>query len=139
MINSDHTLAALGMENNDEIDCWHFQTGGKPVVYLFSPEPLEASVKLSLVPKWNLSAIYTIVPIKLKTRLSNEEVSWRVRVHPNGERLTELSTKLDVAICSGRHSRALFCSSHFPNITKYLSLPFSAWTRRFLHRLLFPK
>ena len=70
--------------------------GGKPVIYLFSPSDIEASVKLSLVPEWNISAIYPVVPIKSRTTHSNEEVTWRVRVHPNGD-LTELNTGLDVA------------------------------------------
>jgi len=70
--------------------------GGKPVIYLFSPSDIEASVKLSLVPEWNTSAIYPVVPIKSPTTHSNEELTWRVRVHPNGD-LTELNTGLDVA------------------------------------------
>ena len=70
--------------------------GGKPVIYLFSPSDIEASVKLSLVPEWNISAIYPVVPIKSPSAHSNEEVTWRVRVHPNGD-LTELNTGLDVA------------------------------------------
>jgi len=68
---------------------------GKPVIYLFSPSEIEVSVKLSLIPEWNISAIYPVVPIKSPTAHSNEEVTWRVRVHPNGD-LTELNTGLDV-------------------------------------------
>jgi len=68
---------------------------GKPVIYLFSPSEIEVSVKLSLIPEWNMSAIYPVVPIKSPSAHSNEEVTWRVRVHPNGD-LTELNTGLDV-------------------------------------------
>jgi len=71
-------------------------SGGKPVIYLFSPSDIEVCVKLSLVPEWNISAIYPVVPIKSPTTHSNEEVSWRVRLHPNGD-LTELNTGLDVS------------------------------------------
>jgi hypothetical protein len=70
--------------------------GGKPIIYLLSPEPIEASVELSLIPQWSLSAIYPVVPIKAATVQFAEQVTWKVRVHPNGE-LTELSTGLDVA------------------------------------------
>ena len=70
--------------------------GGKPVVYILSPSDIEVSVKLSLVPEWNISAIYPVVPIKSPSAHSNEELTWRVRVHPNGD-LTELNTGLDVA------------------------------------------
>ncbi|KDR73265.1 hypothetical protein GALMADRAFT_251860 [Galerina marginata CBS 339.88] len=90
------TVESCGIEDGDTIYCLVEQLGGKPVIYLFSPSALEASVKLSLAPQWNLSAIYPVVPIKPRTAQTHEEVSWRVKVHPNGE-LTALVTGLDVA------------------------------------------
>ncbi|KDR73266.1 hypothetical protein GALMADRAFT_125361 [Galerina marginata CBS 339.88] len=92
----DHAIGQYGVEDGDYIECLRKQCGGKPVIYLFSPSSLEASVKLFLAPQWNLSAIYPVVPIKPRTAQSDEEVSWRVKVHPKGE-LTELATGLDVA------------------------------------------
>lgn len=83
-------------EDGEHVDVLPVLTGGKPVVYLFSPESIEACVKLSLVPEWSLSAIYPVVPIKAHTAHCKEEVRWRVRTHLNGE-LTELTTELDVA------------------------------------------
>lgn len=68
----------------------------KPVIYLFSPETIDVSVKLSLIPQWSLSAIYPVVPIKPRSAQTNEEILWNVRVHSNGE-LTEMTTGLDVA------------------------------------------
>jgi hypothetical protein len=70
----------------------------KPIIYLFSPEPLDALVELSLVPQWNFSAIYPVVPIEqiTTTQSGGQKVAWRVRVHPNGD-LTELTTGLDTA------------------------------------------
>jgi len=73
-----------------------FLRGKKPIIYLLSPQTIEASVKLSLVPQWSLSVIYPVVPIKASSAHSKEEIVWRVRAHPNGE-LTELTTGLDVA------------------------------------------
>jgi len=83
--------------------------GDKPVIYLFSPSDIEVSVKLSLVPEWNISAIYPVVPIKSPTTHSNEELTWRVRVHPKGD-LTELNTGLDVAYLFWEALCVLFCS-----------------------------
>jgi hypothetical protein len=84
------------MEDGDSIFLLMELRGGKPVIYFLSPQTREAEVKLSLVPQWNLSAIYPVVPIKPRTTRSNEQVAWRVRTHANGD-LTELTTGLDVA------------------------------------------
>ncbi|KIM37604.1 hypothetical protein M413DRAFT_258194 [Hebeloma cylindrosporum] len=92
----DVTLDSMGIENGDQLELYMIQRGGKPVIYLFSPETLEAEVKLSLIPQWNLCAIYPVVPIKPRTARSNEQVAWRVRTHSNGD-LIELTTGLDVA------------------------------------------
>jgi hypothetical protein len=89
------TIEEMGIEDGDQLILYRAQLGGKPVIYLFSPKTLEAEVKLSLIPQWNLCAIYPIVPIKPRTVRSNEQVAWRVRTHANGN-LTELTTGLDV-------------------------------------------
>lgn len=68
----------------------------KPVIYLFSPRPVEASVKLSLVRQWGFSAVYPVVPIESGKAGMGDSISWKVRIHPEGH-LTELSTGLDVA------------------------------------------
>jgi len=68
----------------------------KPVIYLFAPVSVDASVKLSVVPQWSLSAVYPVTSIKSGTAGANQCVSWKVRVHPEGH-LTELSTGLDIA------------------------------------------
>ena len=89
------TIKELGIEDGDGIYLVERPLGRKPVIYLFSPKTLEADVKLSLIPQWNFSAIYPVVPIKPRTVRSNEQVAWRVRTHANGD-LTELTTGLDV-------------------------------------------
>ena len=93
------TFKELGIEDGNEIDLYEEQCGGKPVIYLFSPKTLEADVKLSLIPQWNFSAIYPVVPIKPRTVRSNEQVEWRVCTHAHGD-LTELTTGLDVTYLS---------------------------------------
>ena len=96
--------------------------GGKPVIYLFSPSNIEVSVKLSLVPEWNISAIYPVVPIKPSSAHSKEEITWRVRVQPNGD-LTELNTGLDVAYLFWE---ALYVLS----LLSYLLFLFICWNPR---------
>jgi hypothetical protein len=70
--------------------------GGKPVIYLFSPITVDAVVDLKLVPGWNFSALYPVVPIKIEDEhescsrqntsnvLTSQRVSWHVRVSPDG-------------------------------------------------------
>lgn len=69
------TIEEMGIEDGDKLDLVKRQRGGKPVIYVFSPETLEAEVKLSLIPQWNLCAIYPVVPIKPRTARSNEQGS----------------------------------------------------------------
>lgn len=93
VVPSTGTVKMAGFEDGDVIDVWRSQLGGKPVIYLYAPSELTASVTLSLAPQWSFSAIYPVVPIK---RIKNEELEWKVRVKSNGE-LTEMNTGLDVA------------------------------------------
>ncbi|KAF7353745.1 hypothetical protein MVEN_01059900 [Mycena venus] len=69
--------------------------GKKPVIYLFSPNIIEATVKLSLVPTWSFSSIYPIVPVETSPS-GGEVVQWGVRTHMDGN-LTELGTGLEIA------------------------------------------
>ncbi|KIY48347.1 hypothetical protein FISHEDRAFT_65848 [Fistulina hepatica ATCC 64428] len=88
------TLQEIGIGPDDELLILRAQCGGKPVIYVFSPQPLEVTVKLSLVPQWEISHIYPIIPVT--STPSGEELTWRVKTHENGS-LTELNTGLDVS------------------------------------------
>lgn len=70
------------------------QCAGKPVIYLFSPETLDVTVSLALVPEWRFSAVYPVAPIK-STPLG-QEITWDVRTKSNGD-LTERTSGLDVS------------------------------------------
>lgn len=70
------------------------QRGGKPVIYLFSPETLDVTVSLALVPEWEFSAVYPVAPIK-STPLG-QRITWDVRTKSNGD-LTECASGLDVS------------------------------------------
>ncbi|KAG2004249.1 ubiquitin family protein [Coprinopsis cinerea AmutBmut pab1-1] len=94
----DHglTLDAYGIQSGQTIDMVDGSMKvGKPVIYLFSPVEREASVKLSLVPQWQISVLYPVVPVKQKVP-SGQEMEWAVRTSPDGT-LHELSTGLNVS------------------------------------------
>jgi len=96
ILNDNETPRSINMDSDSFIGIMPALLGKKPVIYLLSPTPLEASVKLSLAPQWDLSVIYPVVPIKARLNSnSNQEVTWRVKVLPNGD-LKELTTGLDV-------------------------------------------
>ena len=88
------TVEMAGFKEGDVINVYSALRIGKPVVYLYAPSELTASVTLSLVSQWSFSAIYPVVPIK--KHVKNEELEWKVCIKPNGE-LTEINTGLDVA------------------------------------------
>jgi hypothetical protein len=95
-IDSSLTLEQSGFTGGEDVYCITLPKARKPVIYLLSPEAIEASVTLSLIPGWRFSSIYPIVPIHRSTHGSKEELTWRLQVHPGGE-LTELITGLNVA------------------------------------------
>jgi len=95
-IDSSLTLEHSGFTGGEDVYCVKLPIGRKPVIYLLSPEAIEVSVTLSLIPQWRFSSIYPIVPIHRPIHGSKEEITWRVRVHPGGE-LTELITGINVA------------------------------------------
>ncbi|KAK0220013.1 hypothetical protein IW262DRAFT_1381981 [Armillaria fumosa] len=92
-IDHNSTLSGIGFQDGDTIFCFPEQTGGKPVIYLFSPIEQEVSVKLSLVNEWRLSAIYPVVPVKPSALLGGETLTWRAITH-NDQTLTETTTGL---------------------------------------------
>ncbi|KAJ7097341.1 hypothetical protein C8R44DRAFT_812092, partial [Mycena epipterygia] len=61
--------------------------GGKPVIYLFAPNVVDAH--------WEISAVYPTVQ-QTKSIAGGDTVEWQVRVHPDGT-FTERTTGLDVA------------------------------------------
>jgi len=61
--------------------------GGKPVIYLYPPTALDVSVKLSLVPAWEYSAIYPLTMIKrveLAKGQIGQLIEWNVNASPSG-------------------------------------------------------
>lgn len=62
--------------------------GGKPVIYLFPPKPISASVRLDLCPQWSFSALYPASPTVLSAISANKpppSIQWEVNVQKDGE------------------------------------------------------
>jgi hypothetical protein len=67
----------------------------KPVIYLFSPRDVDASVSVSLTPGMHFTVIYPIVPIEKHHSIS-QRVQWNVRTCLDGT-LTESQTGLQLS------------------------------------------
>jgi hypothetical protein len=88
-IDSEATPRSLGVKKGETII---FQQGGnarKPIIYLFPPINLDASVQLSLSLEWRFSTLYPTAPIK--TIGDMEQVEWQVSVRPDGSMLDKRS------------------------------------------------
>ncbi|KAJ7828776.1 hypothetical protein B0H14DRAFT_2452256 [Mycena olivaceomarginata] len=95
-LSGDDTPASRGIENNDSILVYLEQVGGKPVIYVYSPVEIDATVALTLSREWSFSAIYPVVPVKPTALSAGQRVEWNFRTHLDGS-LTESNTGLDVA------------------------------------------
>ncbi|PBK81578.1 ubiquitin-domain-containing protein [Armillaria gallica] len=73
------SLSDYGIENGATLHLTLKLRGDKPVIYLFTPVPLNATVRLSLVKAWTFSAIYPGVPIKSSE--SGQSIEWNVNIH----------------------------------------------------------
>ncbi|KAK0435428.1 hypothetical protein EV421DRAFT_2061770 [Armillaria borealis] len=65
-------------------------SGLKPVLYLFSPLPIDALVRVSLVKAWSFSVVYPDGPITA-SKFGQESITWDVKTH-NDHTLTDMST-----------------------------------------------
>ncbi|KAK0184726.1 hypothetical protein F5146DRAFT_1073457 [Armillaria mellea] len=88
-LEGDRLLSDYGIKNEDTIHLVLRLRGGKPVIYLFTPHPLNAVVRLSLVNSWSLSAVYPSVPIKSSG--SEQSIEWNVNTHEDRS-MTDMAT-----------------------------------------------
>ncbi|KAJ7177138.1 hypothetical protein C8R46DRAFT_1246546 [Mycena filopes] len=84
------------LSDGDQIWAVQNQLGGKPVIYLYSPAEIDATVALTLTREWSFSVIYPVVPAKIPPSNVGQRIEWKVRTHLDGS-LTETNTGLDVA------------------------------------------
>ncbi|CAE6458904.1 unnamed protein product [Rhizoctonia solani] len=95
IMGDNDTFAQHRVQNGDEIEVIPIRTGGKPVIYLFSPSPiLDVRVQLSLVKAWCFSAIYPPTPITLPSGDSlGEAIFWAVDTRPDGSLFDRLTNR----------------------------------------------
>jgi hypothetical protein len=80
------TLSHYNIQNETTIHLVHLvdqMLGRKPVIYLFTPQTVEARVSLHLVPSWSFSAIYPVSSIKSEED-GGQKITWDVVVKPDG-------------------------------------------------------
>lgn len=96
-LDGDMTVQEAGIEEGDQVLAILLQVGGKPVIYLMPPagSDIEASVKLSLIPEWEFSAVYPAVATK-RTPTGGKSVEWNVHASSDGT-LLERNTGLEVS------------------------------------------
>ncbi|SJL14727.1 uncharacterized protein ARMOST_18194 [Armillaria ostoyae] len=87
-------LSDYGIKNGATIDLVLTLRVDKPVIYLFTPLPLNATVRLSLVKTWTFSAIYPGVPIKSSE--SGQSIEWNVNTHDD-QTMTDIATGIRVS------------------------------------------
>ncbi|RXW11894.1 hypothetical protein EST38_g13960 [Candolleomyces aberdarensis] len=94
-LKNDRTLAEYGVRTGATIRLVDYMpTGKKPVIYIYPPVATRVSTKLSLVPEWEFSAIYPVVPAK--TTPQGQALEWVVDASPNGI-LKDVNTGLEVS------------------------------------------
>lgn len=89
------SIRDCGIEDQDVLDIYQVQRGGKPVIYLFSGQALDVSVSLHLISQWSFSAIYPVVSIE-EHEDGAQDISWNVHVNHGGT-LVEKSSGSEVS------------------------------------------
>lgn len=89
-------LSQLGVEDEDTIVVTLALRGGKPIIYVKSPDQIDVSLTLYLTTDWSFSAIYPVVPAKPWLQGGGQSVSWDVRTNHDGT-LLEKRTGLVVS------------------------------------------
>jgi len=81
------TVHEAGLKNGSALHFVLRLRGQKPVIYLYSPTPKDVSVKLSLIPTWEYSAVYPLTVIKeaeLAKGQVGQQIEWNVHANPSG-------------------------------------------------------
>jgi hypothetical protein len=94
--NNGRTVHEARIRDGSTIDVALKLRGGKPIIYLYPPTVMDVSVKLTLVPAWEYSALYPLTPIR-KIELAKgqvgQHIEWHVHANPSGLLQDKLSGK----------------------------------------------
>jgi len=81
------TVHEAGLTDGSTINMLLKLRAGKPVIYLYPPTPKDVSVKLSLIPTWEYSAVYPLTVIKeveLAKGQVGQHIECNVHANPSG-------------------------------------------------------
>ncbi|KAG8960039.1 hypothetical protein FRC00_000951 [Tulasnella sp. 408] len=90
MLDDFRNIRYYDIQRGDTIDVCSPQRAGKPIIYLYPPTTIKATVELVLSLGWSLSAVYPIPPGLKPTRSASESadygrvVQWNVTARPDG-------------------------------------------------------
>ena len=95
LLEDEYLLSDYGIKPNSTLDLQLKLRGGKPIIYILSPNTLSnVSVSLSLTSAWSFSALYPSADIANNNGM--ETVQWIVRTSPDGT-LLDKHTGLQVS------------------------------------------
>lgn len=84
--------------------------GGKPVIYILPPVPMDIKIHLALTPQWSFSAIYPSTDICKDDDDNTHHIEWHVTAQPDGM----LKDR------DGTESTYLFWEGESPSTTKLM-------------------
>ncbi|TFY82488.1 hypothetical protein EWM64_g1520 [Hericium alpestre] len=86
-----------GLDGPYEVYFTRPQLGGKPVIYIWTPQPQDVSVDLSLTSHWSFSSVYPVAPITLSKLAggTGQSLTWNVLTREDGN-LQDKATGLEV-------------------------------------------
>ena len=93
------TVHEAGLTNGSMIHVVAQMRVRKPVIYLYPPTAIDVSVRLSVIPSWEYSAVYPLTAIKKLEPAKGQvgqQIEWHVHANPSGLLRDKLSGK-DVA------------------------------------------
>lgn len=79
------TLAEYNITHNSVLNCVIRLVGGKPAIYLLSPQAInKVSVSVELSREWDFAVIYPLADKSQNSKFSTSKVTWNVSVDSTG-------------------------------------------------------